>query len=58
MTSKKESDQLPEEQPSGAVQDDDESGEARDDAQKNAGAADRDSDEREGQNTGNPANAG
>jgi hypothetical protein len=58
MTPQEESDQLPEEQPSGAVHDDDGDGGARDDAQGNAGAADDDGDKGEGQATGNPGNAG
>ena len=53
-----ESDQLPEEQPSSAVPDDDGDAGARDEAEKNAGAADEDGDKGEGQATGNPANAG
>jgi len=57
MTPQEESDQLPEEQPSGAATDDT-PGAARDDAEGNAGAADEDGDDREGQNTGNPGNAG
>ena len=47
-----ESDQLPENAPTGEVSEDD-SGEARPEAEKNAGAPDR-----EGQATGNPKNAG
>ena len=54
---REESDQLPEEGPSGQVPDDDSSGAARDDAQENAGArGENDSDA--GDATGNPANAG
>jgi hypothetical protein len=52
-----ESDQLPEEQPSGAVPDDTSEG-TRDEAEGSAGAADDDGDEGEGQATGNPTNAG
>lgn len=49
-----ESDQLPEEQPPEAVADDSgEGGDARDDAEENAGAR-----ENPGQATGNPDNAG
>jgi len=47
-----ESDQLPENAPTGEVSEDD-SSEARAEAEKNAGAPDR-----EGQATGNPKNAG
>ena len=53
-----ESDQLPEEQQSGAVPDDDGDKGARDEAEGSAGAADDDGDEGEGQATGNPSNAG
>jgi hypothetical protein len=52
-----ESDQLPEEQPSSAVTEDTPD-KARDEAEGSAGAADEDGDEREGQNTGSPTNAG
>ena len=52
-----ESDQLPEEQQSGAVSEDD-GDPVRDDAEGSAGGADEDSDDREGQGTGNPSNAG
>jgi hypothetical protein len=51
-----ESDQLPEEGPSGQVHEDDSGGEARDDAEDNAGAADEK--ESGDKATGNPANAG
>ena len=57
MTPQEESDQLPEEQQSGAVPDDDGEG-TRDEAKGSAGAADDDGDEGEGQATGNPTNAG
>jgi hypothetical protein len=57
MTPQEESDQLPEEQESGAVTEDDPD-EARDDAEGSAGGADSDGDEGEGQATGNPSNAG
>jgi hypothetical protein len=51
-----ESDQLPEEGPAGQTPEDDKSGEQRDDASSNAGAA---GEEEGSQNaTGNPANAG
>jgi hypothetical protein len=54
---REESDQLPEEQPEGAVPEDDSGGKARDEAQENPGAGDG---EESGQKsaTGNPANAG
>jgi hypothetical protein len=55
---KEESDQLPEEQPSGAGADDDTPGSAREEANENPGGADRDSDDKPGQATGNPKNAG
>jgi hypothetical protein len=54
---REESDQLPEEQPSEAVPEDDDSS-TRDDAERNPGGADESGDDREGQGTGNPANAG
>jgi hypothetical protein len=57
MTQREESDQLPEEGPGGQATDDDNTGD-RDDAQKNAGATDKDDDDEKGQSTGNPANAG
>jgi hypothetical protein len=57
MTQREESDQLPEEGPGGQSTDDDSAGD-RGDANKNAGGADKDGDEGEGQATGNPANAG
>ena len=53
-TPREESDQLPEEGPPGQVPDDDGSGEARDEAEENAGAREGE----EGESTGNPANAG
>jgi hypothetical protein len=52
-----ESDQLPEEQPSSAVTEDDADVE-RDESEKNEGGADDDGDGGSGQATGNPANAG
>jgi hypothetical protein len=56
---REESDQLPEEAPSNQVTDDDEGqGATREDAKDQAGAADEDGDEGEGQATGNPRNAG
>jgi hypothetical protein len=58
MTPEEESDQLPEEQPSGSGADDDAPGSSRKEAEKNAGGADRDGDEGSGQATGNPKNAG
>jgi hypothetical protein len=58
MTPQEESDQLPEEQPGEAGGSQDTPEAARDEAKKNAGAADSDGDEGEGQATGNPANAG
>ena len=48
-----ESDQLPEEAPTEQVPEDDESGEARDEAQENPGVPDN-----PGQATGHPDNAG
>ncbi len=48
-----ESDQLPEEGPSGDVPEDDSGGEQRSEVEENPGAPDR-----EGQATGNPKNAG
>jgi hypothetical protein len=54
---REESDQLPEEAPSGQVTDDDGRGAAREEADGDAGArGDQDSDADEA--TGNPANAG
>jgi hypothetical protein len=50
---REESDQLPEEQPSGAVPDDDDSTESRDDAQEQGGVPGEG-----GTNTGNPGAAG
>jgi hypothetical protein len=58
MPEREESDQLPEEGQGGEVADDDGQGASRDDAKKQAGAADKDGDEGEGQATGNPRNAG
>jgi hypothetical protein len=56
-TPREESDQLPEEGPSGQVPDDDGGGDAREEAGENPGArGDEDSDA--GDATGNPANAG
>ncbi|HYH59885.1 MAG TPA: hypothetical protein VD790_11810 [Thermoleophilaceae bacterium] len=55
-TPREESDQLPEEAPSGQVPDD-EGGAAREEAGENAGAR-GDSDSDAGDATGNPANAG
>jgi hypothetical protein len=55
---REESDQLPEEQPSGSGADDDTAGSSRKDANKNAGGADGDGDDKSGQATGNPQNAG
>lgn len=53
-SSREESDQLPEEAPSGQVPEDDSGGSARDEAGENAGARDGE----DGESTGNPANAG
>ena len=50
---REESDQLPEEGPSGGVPEDDNEGAARDDAQQQSGVPDA-----EGTNTGNPGSAG
>ena len=58
MTPKEESDQLPEEGPSGQVPDDDEENSARDDARDSAGTPGDEGQDGEGQATGNPANAG
>jgi hypothetical protein len=58
MPEREESDQLPEEGQGGEVTDDDGEGRARDDAEDQAGAADEDGDEGEGQATGNPRAAG
>lgn len=60
VTDREESDQLPEEGPSGQVPDDDGEGQgaSRDEAEDQAGAADEDGDEGEGQATGNPRSAG
>ena len=60
MPDREESDQLPEEGQGGEVTDDDgqSQGAARKDAEKQAGAADEDGDEGEGQATGNPRAAG
>jgi hypothetical protein len=57
MTPPEESDQLPEEQPSGAAANDS-PGQARDDAEGSSGGADKDGDSGEGQATGNPKSAG
>ena len=56
-TPREESDQLPEEAPSGQVPDDDGPEGARDEAEKNPGGR-GDSDSDAGDATGNPANAG
>ena len=53
-----ESDQLPEEQPSGAGASQDAPGHERKDDDKNSGGADSDGDSGEGQATGNPGAAG
>jgi hypothetical protein len=53
-----ESDQLPEDQPSGSGGSQDTPQATRDSAEKNAGGGDSDGDSGEGQATGNPANAG
>jgi hypothetical protein len=53
-----ESDQLPESQPSGSGGSQDTEDEARDEAEDNAGGADRDGDDGAGQATGNRKNAG
>ena len=60
MPEREESDQLPEEGPSGQTTDDDGEcqGASRDEAEEQAGAADEDGDEGEGQATGNPRSAG
>jgi hypothetical protein len=54
---REESDQLPEEQPEGAVPEDDSGGKARDEAQENPGAGDNEG-SGDKSATGNPANAG
>ena len=55
---REESDQLPEEQPGGAVPDDEgDGGDAREGAKDSPGGADKGDDE-PGKATGNPANAG
>jgi hypothetical protein len=53
-----ESDQLPEDQPSGSGGSQDTPESTRDEAEDSAGGADSDGDGGEGQATGNPANAG
>ena len=53
-----ESDQLPEDQPSGSGGSQDTAEGARDEAEDSAGGADSDGDGGEGQATGNPSNAG
>ena len=53
-----ESDQLPEDQPSGSGGSQDTNEAARDEAEGSSGGADSDGDEGSGQATGNPANAG
>ena len=58
MTPQEESDQLPEEQPGEAGGSKDSPGDEQSEGKKNAGGADKDGDEGEGQATGNPANAG
>jgi hypothetical protein len=58
MTPREESDQLPEEQPSGSGGAQDTPGNANEDDKKNEGGADNDGDAGEGQATGNPSNAG
>ena len=59
MPEREESDQLPEEGSGAEVPDDDgQQGASRDEAEKQAGAADKDGDEGEGQATGNPRSAG
>ena len=55
MPEREESDQLPEEAPSGQVHDDDESqGAARDDAEEQAGTPGDEGQDGEGQASGNP----
>jgi hypothetical protein len=58
--SDEESDQLPEEGPSGQVPEDDSKGKARKEAQENPGAAGEEGSHEGGEDqaTGNPANAG
>lgn len=58
MTPQEESDQLPEEQPSGAGGSQDTPGNESAEDKKNEGGADSDGDEGSGQATGNPDNAG
>jgi hypothetical protein len=59
MPEREESDQLPEEGSPGEVPDDEgDQGTSRDEAEEQAGAADDDGDEGEGQATGNPKSAG
>jgi hypothetical protein len=59
MPEREESDQLPEEGQGSEVPDDDgQLGAGRDEAKDQAGAADEDGDEGEGQATGNPRSAG
>lgn len=57
MTESTESDQLPEEGPSGQVPDDDGDA-ARDDAEESAGTPGEEGQNGDGQATGNPSNAG
>lgn len=58
VTEQEESDQLPEEGPSGQVPDDDESGTEREDASESPGVPGEDAQDGEGQASGNPKNAG
>jgi hypothetical protein len=58
MTPREESDQLPEEQPAGSGGSQDTPGNARPEDKKNEGGGDDAGDDKPGQATGNPANAG
>ena len=58
MTPQEESDQMPEEGPSGQVHEDDDEGSTRNDAEDSAGTPGEEGQEDDGQASGNPASAG
>jgi hypothetical protein len=58
VSQREESDQLPEEGPSGQVPEDDEPGDTRDEAEDSAGVPGEDAQDDDGQASGNPQGAG
>ena len=58
MTDREESDQLPEEGPSGQVPEDSDDDDARDEAEESAGTPGEEGQDDDEQATGNPQNAG